>query len=119
MIEQDQSIGTGVSGRFRQGPSQRPLHLPRLSLEPEALSYTVKVSKTAFMPSSEQTMAEVSSAYKETTGKEDDKLGKRKGAMEGLARRLAASTSMHKTNSKGDKGQPCRTPREGKKMEEA
>ena len=58
IMEEDQSMAIGASLRPLQEPSQRPLHLPRLSFEPEAFSKRLYVSKTAFIPESDVTMAD-------------------------------------------------------------
>jgi len=59
---------------------------------------------------SEQTAREVSSAYKETQGREEEEL--QRPRMEGFMRILQAKTLTSNRNKTGVSGRPCWTPRD-------
>ena len=91
------SKGTGLSGRRRQPPNQRPSHLSRFSLEPEPLSKRAYVWNTTSMALSEDVITETSSAYNDRTGRGVDIPGRVIPWTPGDARILQASTSMLRT----------------------
>jgi len=96
-LEEDHSIGTGASTRSRQAPSQRPLHFSIFNLAPVPVSKRAYVSNTATVAASDDEMTDLSSAYKDKTGKGTEARGNTRPLMAGWARILTARTSIVRT----------------------